>query len=139
MATMQGGIPTPSPTPKAILSLELKPPLPEGECTGEGVVDCVELLDDWDVGITVEEVVGMAIRRQVRLVSNLGSSGVILDSPVCGDVVVVEGCVAEIAASPALTSAVEGTARASKFPVHALETIDAASVTAAAPQFWPMH
>lgn len=60
MATRQGGIPTPSPTPKVILSLELKPPLPEGDCTGETAVDCVGLLGDWDVGVPVEEVVGWA-------------------------------------------------------------------------------
>ena len=40
-----------------------------------------------------------------------------------------------IAAIPALTSSVEGTAKLKPFPAHALETIDAASVTAAAPQF----
>ena len=52
---------------------------------------------------------------------------------------VVEACVVGIAARPTLTSVAEGTARVKALPVQALETIDAAFVTAEAPQLWPMH
>ena len=133
---MQGGTPTPSPTPIAILSLVVSPPLLLLE--GAGVVDG-EDEDDvlvWD-GVVEAKVDGVVVAglfdvtativgRKYQLLASSGSS-LISNSLVCS------------AARPILTSAVDGTAKAKPLPEQALATMEAALVTAAAPQLCPTH